>query len=92
MEYKISKLILLKCRLSRHCAKSIISIDRFVNNSCQTNAMEMNLREETRGFNRNSRLVQKNGFETYTKTEKEESLPPRNEIRKIVVFFLVCHP
>lgn len=49
--------------------------------------MEMNLREETRGFNRNSRLVQKNGFETYTKTEKEESLPPRNEIRKIVFFF-----
>ena len=34
--------------------------------------MEMKLREGTRGFSKNSRQDQKNGFETHTRTEKEE--------------------
>ena len=34
--------------------------------------MEMKLREGTRGFGKNSRQDQENGFETHTRTEKEE--------------------
>ena len=34
--------------------------------------MEMKLREGTRSFSKNSRQDQKNGFETHTRTEKEE--------------------
>ena len=34
--------------------------------------MEMKLREGTRGFSKNSRQDQKNGFETHTRTEKGE--------------------
>ena len=51
----------------------------FFNNLCQTKALKMNLSEKKRDFNKNSRQVQKNGFETHTKTEKEERLPLRNE-------------
>ena len=44
--------------------------------------MQMNLREETRHFNKNSRhfkwfLDSHSGFETHTNTEEEESLPLR---------------
>ena len=38
-------------------AKGSVIIDRFFSNSCQTNAMQENLREETRDFNKNSRQV-----------------------------------
>ena len=34
--------------------------------------MEMKLREGTRGFGKNSRQNQENGFETHTRTEKGE--------------------
>ena len=34
-------------------AKGSVIIDRFFSNSCETNAMQVNLREETRDFNKN---------------------------------------
>ena len=61
-------------------AKYIIIIYRFFGDLFQTNAMQMNLRDEARDFNKNLRQFQKNGlndFETHKDTEKEENLPLR---------------
>ena len=61
-------------------AKYIITIYRFFGDLFQTNAMQMNLRDESRDFKKNLRQVQKNGlndFGTHKDTEKEENLPLR---------------
>ena len=52
----------------------------------------MKLREGTRGFGKNSRQDQENGFETHTRTEKEERkvnyYVMKLEGQKFVFFFL----
>ena len=52
-------------------AKGSVIIDRFFSNSCQTNAMQENLREETRDFNKNSRQVQQKRFLNSHKLRKK---------------------
>ena len=52
-------------------AKGSVIIDRFFSNSCQTNAIQVNLREETRDFNKNSRQVQQKRFLNSHKLRKK---------------------
>ena len=56
--------------------------------------MEMKLREGTRGFGKNSRQDQENGFETHTRTEKEERkvnhYVMKLEGQKFFFFVLYC--